>query len=365
MKILCWNVNSIRTLRGALRTQFPATKPEDSNELRRLFDAFGADVVAFQETKLSGFDQLDKELACVPGYESFWSFSRKKKGSSGTVVYARTGSVVDAWEGFESERSSYADEGRCVAVDLGHFVLFCVYFPNGGASEERERYKMEFYRAFQSECRKLRASGRDVIVCGDVNTAHQEIDIFDPVKFANTTGFLPVEREWISEFLADGYEDAFRHFYPSRRDSFSFWDLRTQKKEVNQGWRIDVFYVSDGLMPRVKSCEIDAGIKGSDHAPITLDVDIVLRTGLPAPKLAASRRPEFSGRQKTISSFFKPKADSEGGKAKADKASEDKTVARATAPEPGMEGVAKRRLSGQEGQEEADNPPAKRQNVHE
>lgn len=309
MKLLCWNVNSIKTLRTDLKNQFPQSK--EPNPFKRLFDHFKVDVAAFQETKLSDFSQVENDMANVPGFESFWSFSSTAKGRNGVVVYARKGSIVDAWEGFEIDVPLAADrkhvpEGRCVTVDLGHFILITCYFPNGGASAEREAYKLEFYRDLAQQCRKLRARGRQVIVCGDVNTAHKDIDLFDPAKFATSTGFLPVEREWIDDFLADGYVDAYRHFYPDKANAYTFWDLRTQKREVNQGWRIDVFYCSNPLLANITSCEHHPEVRGSDHCPVTLQLDLEIKEGLPTPPMAASFRPEF--KQKSIASFFKPKA---------------------------------------------------------
>ncbi|KAI9026302.1 exodeoxyribonuclease III [Hyaloraphidium curvatum] len=316
MRILCWNVNSIRTLRSSLRTQYPRVPGnDDPNELHRFFVAMKADVIAFQETKLTDYSQLasERELVQVPGYESFWTFSRSKKGYSGVCIYVRSGSAVDAWDTFEidvpKERRRFADEGRCVTVDLGSDVLLMAhYFPNGQASEERVAYKLDYYNALQETCRRLRAEGKNIVVCGDVNTAHREIDIFDAAKFANGTGFLPEERQWITEFLEDGFVDAYRSFYPTKEKAYTFWDLRTQKRETNQGWRIDIFYVSAPLMGKVTASDIHAEVKGSDHCPVTLDLDLPVQSGLKPPALAASLRPEFSSKQQSISSFFKPKA---------------------------------------------------------
>ena len=157
--------------------------------------------------------------------------------------------------------AAFNDEGRCVMTDHGRFVLFNVYFPNGGTGEERLLYKYKYYDAFYQEIKKLIAANRHVIITGDVNTAHKDIDIWNPKLFSTTTGFLPREREWIDEILEIGLFDAFRKFNPDQKDSYTFWDMRTNKRPSNSGWRIDYFLVSSNISNQVLNSEILANVK--------------------------------------------------------------------------------------------------------
>ena len=224
MRILCWNVNGIRAItRNALKSPTP-----DANPLAAFFAAYNADIYCFQvvpsyldercllpravpkrfclpmeETKASSYDSLSPDLIKVPGFDSFWSFSRKKQGWSGVVTYARSGISIDATEGFgnpefndEGSGNGPADprhqpiyllltrknafSGRCIMTTHSAFTLFNVYFPNAGMGGDRLDYKLRFYNAFQKKCRELLQSGQRVIVCGDVNTAHKEVDIHNP-----------------------------------------------------------------------------------------------------------------------------------------------------------------------------------------
>ena len=218
---------------------------------------------ASQETKVADWSKLTKDLVNVDGFDSFWDFSKKRKGWSGVVTFARRGTTIRAQEGFanfddEGMQSSQIDSkiGRCIMTDHGSFVLFNVYFPNAGRGDDRLEYKLNFYEAFQFECKKLLDQGRHVIVTGDVNTAHKEIDIWNPEGFKDATGFLPQERAWIDRFLADGYVDAYREFYPDKKGAYTFWDMRTMKRPSNDGWRIDYFLVSKQLRDRLQNCEI-------------------------------------------------------------------------------------------------------------
>ena len=203
---------------------------------------------------------MSKELVTINGFDSFWDFSVKRKGWSGTVTFAKKGITKNAATGFGSQH--FNDEGRCVMTDHGQFVLFNVYFPNGGTGEERLMYKYKYYDAFYIEMQTLLAANRKVIITGDVNTAHKDIDIWNPKLFATSTGFLPREREWIDKMLDLGFFDAFRKFYPDKEKSFTFWDMRTNKRPSNNGWRIDYFLVSNSMENHVSDSEIlsDVGI---------------------------------------------------------------------------------------------------------
>ncbi|RKO91333.1 Endonuclease/exonuclease/phosphatase, partial [Blyttiomyces helicus] len=228
----------------------------------------------------------------VDGYDSFFSFSQTKKGWSGVATYARKGLTVEAEEGFGDDKfndeaspvpsrvicaahSTLLHPGRCVMTDHGKFILFNVYFPNG-RDGERVEYKQSFHDTFRRRCNDLAKSGRHCIVTGDVNIAHEDADIWNPAvspeKFAASTGFLPSERQWITDLLNDGWVDAFRKFHPTREKAFTFWDMRTMKRPINQGWRIDYFLVPKSLMDVVQDSDILPQVLGSDHCPLTLDL---------------------------------------------------------------------------------------------
>ena len=195
----------------------------------------------------------------LDGFDSFWDFSSKKKGWSGTVTFARKGITKNAFTGFGDP--NFNDEGRCVMTDHGHFVLFNVYFPNGGMGEERLAYKFRYYNAFHSEIQKLLKSNRNVIVTGDINTAHKEIDIWNPKMFSKSTGFLDREREWIDRFLQIGFFDAFRKFNPDKKGYYTFWDTRMNKRPSNSGWRIDYFLVSNDLEDKIWNSDIQSHVR--------------------------------------------------------------------------------------------------------
>ena len=161
-------------------------------------------------------------------------------------------------------------EGRVLAMRFGTFTLFNIYFPNGKRSEERLKYKMAFYNAIYKE---WEARDEPLIICGDVNTAHKEIDLARPKENANASGFLPKERKWLDRVTAGGYVDVFREFnqVPGQ---YTYWDMMTRARDRNVGWRIDYFLVSQSLRPRVVDAWIDAEVKGSAHCPLGIELDI-------------------------------------------------------------------------------------------
>jgi exodeoxyribonuclease-3 len=188
----------------------------------------------------------------------------------------------------------FNDEGRCIMTDHGSFVLFNIYFPNAGTGDDRLAYKMKFYEAFREHCQQLKITGKRIIVTGDVNTAHKEIDLWNAKFYKDFTGFLPQERAWIDSFLSDGFVDAYRHFYPDKANAYTFWDMRTMKRPANQGWRIDYFFVTKDLMESVERCEIFPEVMGSDHCPICLDLNLSdQRSDFSTPDNAGNLRPEF------------------------------------------------------------------------
>lgn len=166
------------------------------------------------------------------------------------------------------------DEGRINEFHFENIAFFNVYFPNGQSSLQRLEYKMAFYDRFLDYTQALRAQGKSIIVCGDVNTAHKEIDIARPKANENISGFLPMERAWIDKFLAHGYIDTFRYVNGDIKDKYSWWSYRANARANNVGWRIDYFYVSEDLKEKIVGADIYNDIEGSDHCPISLELDL-------------------------------------------------------------------------------------------
>ncbi|MFP4170883.1 MAG: exodeoxyribonuclease III [Methanomassiliicoccales archaeon] len=253
MRLISWNVNGIRALHR--------------KGLIGWIEAEGADVYCLQETK-AWREQLPKKLLNIPGYESHFA-EANRKGYSGVATYtSREPQELEIGLGVPR----FDQEGRVMILHYPEFSLFNVYFPNGKASEERLRFKMDFYEEFlerANQCRKRNG----VVVCGDLNTAHRERDIARPRENSKVSGFLPEEREWIDRFLETGFMDSFRMFDPSP-GRYTWWDLKTRARERNVGWRLDYFFVSQELRDRVRSAGILDQVEGSDHCPVDLVLDI-------------------------------------------------------------------------------------------
>lgn len=253
ISLVSWNVNGIRAAeRKGFLDWFHKTK---------------YDIVCLQETKAQ-VEQLSKQLVHPDGYESYWS-SAIKKGYSGTAIYSKVSPIF--------AETSFGDpfldgEGRIILLEYEKFYLFNVYFPNGGSGPERLKFKMEFYKRFLSLAESYRKK-KPVIITGDVNTAHTEIDLARPKENANTSGFMPMEREWVEKLIKTGYIDSFRMF---EKDGghYSWWDMKTNSRSKNVGWRIDYFLVSDELKKNIKKAWIDSEVMGSDHAPVGLELSI-------------------------------------------------------------------------------------------
>ena len=166
------------------------------------------------------------------------------------------------------------NEGRLIAAYYKDFVLVNVYFPNGGGGPVRLQYKLDFYAEFLRFVNKLVKSGHKVVFCGDINTAHTEIDLARPKENEEHTGFLPIERAWLDEVVKSGFVDVFRHFYPAAIGVYTYWDMKTFARERNVGWRIDYFFVSPEMLPRVKKITILDSVLGSDHCPLLLELKL-------------------------------------------------------------------------------------------
>jgi exodeoxyribonuclease-3 len=253
IKLVSWNVNGYRAVM--------------QKDFLKSAAALDADVLALQETKLQE-EQLTDEMRHIAGYDSHFAFATTKKGYSGVAAYTRLKPVAVRY-GMGVER--FDNEGRIIEMDLDRFVYFNVYFPNGQMSEERLQYKLDFYDAFFDYCRALRARGRSLIISGDFNTAHNEIDLKNPKANADRSGFLRIERDWLDRIVAEGYVDTFRTLYPDRV-KYSWWSYRFKARERNAGWRIDYFFVTEDVMQKgwVRDAAIENGIFGSDHCPVAL-----------------------------------------------------------------------------------------------
>jgi exodeoxyribonuclease-3 len=226
-----------------------------------------ADILAIQETKLQDH-QLTPAMQNLDGYTAYWSHCLAKKGYSGVGVFTRR-EPRHVRHGIGVPR--FDEEGRILELDFGRFVFFNVYFPNGQMSEERLRYKLDFYEAFFAYADRYKDEGRRVVVTGDYNTAHNEIDLKNPQANAKTSGFLRIERDWLDRITADGWVDTFRHLHPEEV-KYSWWTYRFKARERNAGWRIDYFFVTHNMIADgdVAEAFIDNSVYGSDHCPVGL-----------------------------------------------------------------------------------------------
>ncbi|HOJ29269.1 MAG TPA: exodeoxyribonuclease III [Spirochaetota bacterium] len=254
LKLISWNVNGIRAVyKKGFFQWFVSEKP---------------DILCLQETKATA-DQFPEELKKTDGYYTYFA-EAQKKGYSGVALFS-TVQPKKVETGFGIER--FDTEGRILIAYYDAFVLYNIYFPNGKASKERLQYKMDFYDAFLVHAEKLRKKGMSIVMCGDVNTAHTEIDLARPKENENVSGFLPEERAWIDTFINKGYTDTFRLFI-KEGGHYSWWDYKTKARERNIGWRIDYFFVSNDLVPKVKDAFILDKVEGSDHCPVGIVLEI-------------------------------------------------------------------------------------------
>ena len=255
MRIVSWNVNGIRAVANK---GFADT-----------VKAMDADIIGIQETKAQ-IDQLGPEITELEGYKS-WFYSAERKGYSGTALYSRI-EPEDVTFGLGTDEFDH--EGRTICADFGKFVLFNIYFPNGGRGDDFVKFKLRFYDCFLDRVRELESKGREVICCGDVNTAHKEIDLSNPKANSKISGFLPEERVYMDHFAEAGLTDTFRMLYPDKPECYTWWSYKTAARERNVGWRIDYFFATKGLLPNVKESNMMSSVMGSDHCPVYLDLNI-------------------------------------------------------------------------------------------
>ena len=253
-RILSWNLNGIRAVHR--KGRFLSFLEEDS-----------PDILCVQETKAQE-EQLPPEIREVEGYHVYFS-SAERKGYSGVALYTRE-KPKEVKYGLGVEK--FDMEGRTLIADYGDFVLFNIYYPNGRMSPERLAYKMEFYDVFLKMVDELKAEGRNLVICGDLNTAHTEIDLARPKANEKTSGFLPEERAWIDKFLSHGYLDSFRMFI-SEGGHYSWWSQRANARERNVGWRLDYFFVNEEFRNAVRTAFILTEVMGSDHCPVGVELE--------------------------------------------------------------------------------------------
>ena len=252
MKILSWNVNGYRS---ALTKGFGS-----------FLAGCGADIVGLQEVKASP-EQLKAEDMVFGDYESRWN-PAERKGYSGVAAFYRD-NPLSVSNGFGEAR--FDPEGRVITLEYPGFYLLNVYFPNGGQGPERLAYKLDFYEAFLKHIEKLRGSGKAVIFCGDVNTAHKEIDLARPKENEKNSGFMPIERAWLDKITGEGWVDTFRLFNGGG-DNYSWWDYKTRARERNVGWRIDYFFINSEASSLVNDAFILPEVQGSDHCPVGVEL---------------------------------------------------------------------------------------------
>jgi len=254
MKILSWNVNGIRAA--------------DKKGLFDFIKKESPDIFCLQEIKATSV-QMPPHLKNFPGYHIFIN-PAERGGYSGVATFSKE-KPIDIRKGFNINR--FDGEGRILINEYTSFTLFNIYFPNGKKNKERLDYKMDFYDAFLNEVDNLKSKGKNIIACGDFNTAHKELDLARPKENEKISGFLPVERAWIDKFIEHGYTDTFRYFN-KQPNQYSWWDLKTKARQRNVGWRIDYFFVNNEFIPKVKKAFIMHDIMGSDHCPVGILIDL-------------------------------------------------------------------------------------------
>ncbi len=255
LNIISWNVNGIRACYKKGLLDFINEKSPD--------------ILCLQETKAL-MEQLPKDLQEVSGYEFYINPAEIRKGYSGVGIYTKVkpNKVECSMLGADFRD----EEGRIIILTFDEFTLLNMYFPNGGKSKEHFEYKLKFYEKVLEYSNQLRKS-TNVIVCGDVNAAHTEIDLARPKENEKNIGFLPVERDWISRFIASGFIDTFRKFN-NDNGNYSWWDMKTRARERNVGWRIDYFFINNELESNLLNASILSDVAGSDHCPISIEIEI-------------------------------------------------------------------------------------------
>lgn len=251
MKFVSWNVNGLRACHG--------------KGFEEAFHDLDADFFCLQETKMQA-GQLDLTFE---GYHSFWCYA-EKKGYSGTAIFSRH-EPLNVTYGLGIEEHDH--EGRVITLEMPNFYLVTCYTPNSQDGLRRLDYRMTWDEAFRAYLQKLDAV-KPVVICGDLNVAHQEIDLKNPKTNRKNAGFTDEEREKFTLLLEAGFVDTFRHFYPNLEGAYSWWSYRFQARAKNAGWRIDYFLVSERLRPQLQAASIHSDIHGSDHCPVAVEIAV-------------------------------------------------------------------------------------------
>jgi exodeoxyribonuclease-3 len=254
MRIISYNTNGIRAAIKKGFAEWLQTNP--------------ADIICIQETKANK-DDVDLKKIEDFGFETYW-FSAQKKGYSGVAVFTKI-KPDNVVFGNKIEQSDF--EGRVIRLDFGDITLVNAYYPSGTSGDERQTYKYQWLDEFLDYLNELKKTRKHLIVCGDYNIAHKEIDIHDPKGNKNSSGFLPEERAWMDKFLANGFIDSFRVIHPDVPHKYSWWSQRFPSVRLNnKGWRIDYISVSENLKNKIIGAEIYADVKHSDHCPIFMEL---------------------------------------------------------------------------------------------
>ncbi len=254
MKIVSWNVNGIRACYKKNLVQFVQEhKP---------------DILCLQETK-AHLEQVEEATRKLGYAQSIWS-SAVRKGYSGVATFFND--PLNQHH-LGTGTKEYDSEGRFVITEHKDFDLYNIYFPNGGSGEERHNFKQSFLKDLLKHLKSELAKGKKIIVVGDYNVAHKEIDVYDPVELSTESGFLPEEREWMDQFLNLGFIDTFRHFHETTKDRYSWWSYRELARVGNRGWRIDYVCISKNLLKNLKSADVLDAVEGSDHCPVVAELE--------------------------------------------------------------------------------------------
>ena len=250
MKAISWNVNGLRACMG--------------KDFMNVFQTMDADFFCLQETKLSE-GQLELDL---PGYEQYWNYA-EKKGYSGTAIFAKK-KPISVTYGIGIEEHDH--EGRVITLEYDNFYFITVYTPNSKQELERLEYRQHWEDDFRDYLCKLKEK-KSVIFCGDLNVAHEEIDLKNPKTNHHNAGFTDEERNKMTELLNAGFTDTFRYLYPNKENAYTWWSYMMKAREKNVGWRIDYFITSNSIKEKIKEAKIHSEIMGSDHCPIELEIE--------------------------------------------------------------------------------------------
>jgi len=253
MKLISWNVNGIRAASAKGYSEW--------------FKKYNPDILCVQETKAQ-IDQLEESLANPDGYYSFWN-SADKKGYSGTATFSR---IEPRTVKPDIDNENFDGEGRVILTEFDEFMLYNIYFPNGKRDLSRVDYKLKFSDKVLELCEEHKKHGKKIIICGDFNTAHKEIDLKNAKSNQKNTGFLPEERAWIDKFISHGYVDTFRHFN-KEPGNYTWWSYMFNARAKNVGWRIDYFFITENLLPNLKDAFILPEVMGSDHCPLGIELE--------------------------------------------------------------------------------------------